>query len=196
MEHQGHAASRPCAEEEDVARELLASLNADQRGVVVICAVAPPDFVLTNLPAVPESAQAGEGAPAILRGFFDAVPAEQLEPVRFERMAPRGLPAAAMDTGQQRLLSELVNVYVERLPEPMAALERARIDAAGFDTLHFAWAGEVERRRGHYYRVQGRELLIEYDNTQNDANHAHAVWRHPRNDFGADVLRAHLRAAH
>ncbi len=39
-------------------------------------------------------------------------------------------------------------------------------------------------------------LLIEYDNTQRNANHAHSVWRDPAADFGYDVLGAHLAERH
>jgi hypothetical protein len=82
------------------------------------------------------------------------------------------------------------------LPEPLAGLERERIERAGIDGVHFAWAGETERRRPHYYRLQGPTLLVEYDNTQNDVNHLHSVWRDLDRDFGGDPLRRHVRQAH
>ena len=62
--------------------------------------------------------------------------------------------------------------------------------------LHFAWAGSPERWKHHYYRLAGPRFLVEYDNTQNDANHAHSVWRDPGNDFGDDLLRRHLATDH
>ena len=71
-----------------------------------------------------------------------------------------------------------------------------KIDAAGFDKLTFAWVGADALHQGHYYRVQGPTFLIEFDNTQNNANHAHSVWRDFDGDFGRDLLREHLRAAH
>ena len=58
-----------------------------------------------------------------------------------------------------------------------------------------ATLGSTEPGAPLYYRLQGPRLLIEYDNTQRNANHAHAVWRDPESDFGLDVLAAH-RAAH
>ena len=72
---------------------------------------------------------------------------------------------------------------------------------AGLAPITFAWAGSDEPGRGHYYAVRGPEFLIEYDNTQNDANHIHAVWRDLERDWGADALAAHsgcsiTRAAH
>ena len=101
-----------------------------------------------------------------------------------------------MDGEQRRLLSELIDVYLERLPDPLAAIERAQLERAGLDGMHFAWAGETQRRRPHYYRLQGPSFLVEYDNTQNDVNHVHTVWRAPDRDFGGDLLREHLHGSH
>ena len=67
-----------------------------------------------------------------------------------------------------------------------------RLDRAGFDKVRFAWAGGIEPGQAHYYRIHGPTLLIEYDDTQNNANHIHTVFRDLENDFGGDVLRAHL----
>ena len=66
-----------------------------------------------------------------------------------------------------------------------------KISTAGFDSVRFAWLGGLEKGEGHYYRVQGPTFLLEYDNTQNDANHIHAVWRDFEDDFGEDLLRQH-----
>ena len=98
-----------------------------------------------------------------------------------------------MEGAQRKRLSELIDVYVDRLPEPLAGIERDRIESAGIDGVHVAWAGEIERRRPHYYRLHGPSFLVEYDNTQNDANHLHSVWRDPERDFGGDLLRQHVR---
>ena len=185
---------RPCAEEEDCARELLASLDADRRAVAVVSAVAPPDFVLTNAARVPERSLPGEAAPLpIFRTQFDAIPPAGRDGLAFDRARPKGLPASQMDAAQRRLLSQLVDVYVERLPEPLAQIERARID---LESVHFAWAGEDRPRRPHYYRLQGGSFLVEYDNTQDGANLVHAGWRNPDRDFAYDALAAHTRAAH
>lgn len=185
---------RPCGEEEDIARELLASLDAGQRRDAVICDVAPPDFVLMNLPLVPDTCLPGD-APAlpIIQQQFDRMTAEQREALRFDVAAPSGLATARMTAAQRELLRRLVDVYVERLPEALAQLEREKI---ALDGVHFAWAGDERSRRPHYYRLQGRSLLVEYDNTQDGANHAHAVWRNPNRDFGRDVLRLHLGQDH
>jgi hypothetical protein len=71
-----------------------------------------------------------------------------------------------------------------------------RVRRAGIDHLHFAWAGSLKPVKGHYYRIQGPTILIEYDNTQNNANHVHAVVRDPTNDFAGDILLQHYRKDH
>ena len=197
----GHATVlRPCGEEEDAARELLGSLDADRRRQAIICDAAPSDFVLMNSPVIPESALPGDiEAPPLLANIVaeaKGIPADQREALRFERSRPKGLPASVMDSGQRKMVAELIAVYVDRLPEPLAGIERERIEPAGPDGVHFAWAGEIERRRPHYYRLQGPTFLVEYDNTQNDVNHLHSVWRDPGRDFGGDLLREHLRREH
>jgi hypothetical protein len=68
-------------------------------------------------------------------------------------------------------------------------------DEQALDAVHLGWAGPVVPGQPVYYRLQGPGLLIEYDNVQRKANHAHSVWRNPEADFGLDVLAAH-RAAH
>jgi hypothetical protein len=78
----------------------------------------------------------------------------------------------------------------------MAEAELTQMRDAGVERIHFAWAGPLDPARPHYYRLHGPTLLIEYDNTQNDANHIHTVWHSPRNDFGADLLRAHYLGGH
>ena len=200
VSHEHATVLRPCGEEEDAARELLGSLDAARRRQAIISDVAPPDFVLMNSPVVPESVLPGEvDAPPLLAGIVGeakAMPQEKRGALRFERGRPKGVPASGLDGGQRRLLSELIDVYVDRLPEPLAGIERERIERAGIDGVHFAWAGGTERRKPHYYRLQGPTFLVEYDNTQNDVNHLHSVWRDPERDFGGDLLRDHVRSEH
>jgi hypothetical protein len=126
----------------------------------------------------------------------DQPPADILTGVRPDAgqpLEPRGISAARLGPTSAALLRQLVAVYLDRLPAELAAGEADRV--AGGD-LHFAWEGPVQPGLGHYYRVQGDDLLIEYDNTQQDGNHAHTVLRRPRGDFGADVLAAHYQQAH
>ena len=109
-----------------------------------------------------------------------------------EGIEPLGVAAGQLGSGARAVLGELVTVYLDRLPAGLAARESARL--AGGE-LHFAWEGPVRSTARHYYRVQGDDLLIEYDTTS-DGNHAHTVLRRPRSDFGDDVLAEHYRQAH
>ncbi len=207
LRHGERAIIRPCGEEEDLARDLLSSLDVAQKRVAILSAGAPPDIVLMNLPQVPELRDfefVPELAAMISRASLlrpnaatpSPPPQAVRDAVRFERSAPRGIPASALDGRQRLLLSSLVAAYVERLPDDLARIEQARVERAGIDAMHFAWAGDEQPRHPHYYRLQGPSFLVEYDNTQNGANHAHAVWRDPDGDFGRDVLREHLRRDH
>ncbi len=111
-------------------------------------------------------------------------------------LTPAGLAATAMTAPQKAALKTLLTTYVSLVADDLAADRMSRITAAGLDRITFAWAGPITRGAKHYYRVQGPTFLIEYDNTQNDGNHIHAVWRDFAGDFGRDVLREHLRADH
>jgi hypothetical protein len=106
-------------------------------------------------------------------------------------MAFAGLPAAEMTIAQQRQLRRLLELYAGRMADASAARQLRRIEDAGFGRLHFAWAGAHQPRNPHYYRIHGPTVLVEYDNTQSDANHIHTVWRDLENDFGRDLLRRH-----
>lgn len=113
---------------------------------------------------------------------------------KVDPLKPEGLAAAAMTAGQRAQLMKLIDVYLARMPEEVAASRRAKLTAGGLDKISFAWAGGVERGDYHYYRVQGPTFLIEYDDTQNNANHIHSVWRDFNGDFGVDLLGEHYRA--
>jgi hypothetical protein len=110
---------------------------------------------------------------------------------RVKPLEPAGLAAAGMTPAQRDLLMALVREYVERLRPDLAALDLKKIEKAGVEKIHFAWAGGIEKGQGHYYRAQGPTFVLEYDNTQNDNNHIHAVWRDFESDFGDDLLKRH-----
>lgn len=110
-----------------------------------------------------------------------------------EPLSPTGIAWTDLTVAQRALLTKLVEVYTGRMSSEIAGNTMSRIEKAGWDKVTFAWAGTLERGQRHYYRVQGPTFLIEYDNTQNNANHVHAVWRDFKGDFGADLLREHVR---
>ena len=110
-----------------------------------------------------------------------------------QELQPVGISAASLGPTPRALLGELVALYLDRLVPELAAREAERI--AGGE-LHFAWEGPALPGTRHYYRVQGDDLLIEYDNTTEDGNHPHTVLRRPSSDFGDDILAAHYERAH
>ncbi|HSH93970.1 MAG TPA: DUF3500 domain-containing protein [Roseimicrobium sp.] len=102
-----------------------------------------------------------------------------------------GVSYSKLNKEQQSNVEAIINEYIHRVRPEIAAKDLAKIKASGMDKILFAWAGSMERGQGHYYRVQGPTFLLEYDNTQNDANHVHAVWRDFDGDFGTDLLKKH-----
>ena len=208
----GGAVNRPLARVEDLGRDLVRSLGAELAARAILLPKAPSDFVTVNLTYLSD----GDGVlplvgmyrderfpdpvqQAQLQSLSDAI-AEVTELSAADQQAvaysmePRGVPAAEFDAEQREMLRALLATYLDRAPAGVSPLRRYDDDAA-LDAVHFAWAGPTTPGEPHYYRVQGPRLLIEWDNTQDTANHGHSVWRDPLSDFGLDVLAQH-RAAH
>ncbi len=156
---------RVLAAEEDLARDLLESLSADQKKVAIVAPEAYKD-ILTM--ASRKAALEGQ---------------------------PSGLSASKMNKKQFDLLQTLLADYANNMPEQLAQARLEQVKKAGTN-LFFAWAGVEQRGGPHYYRVQAPTFLIEYDNTQNNANHIHSVWRDFNGDFGLDLLAMHYQASH
>jgi hypothetical protein len=108
---------------------------------------------------------------------------------------PSGLPAAKMNARQFDALRALVELYAYNLPDDLAERRMDQIDKAGHNA-YFAWAGDIKLGGPHYYRVQTPSFLIELDDTQDNANHIHSVWRDFNGDFGGDLLKAHYETSH
>jgi hypothetical protein len=115
---------------------------------------------------------------------------------RVDPLAPAGIAAAELDAQQNESLRRLLDEYLSRMPADVADDRLEKMRAAGLEKIFFAWAGGFQAGQPHYYRLQGPTFLIEYDDTQNGANHIHTVWRDFAGDFGRDLLREHYRAAH
>ncbi|WP_229069101.1 DUF3500 domain-containing protein [Actinoplanes sp. DH11] len=208
----GGAVNRPLARVEDLGRELVRSLTPDLVRRAVLAAKAPADLVTANRTSIADGDRVVPLA-GIWRGDRFADAAEQAKMLaasdRIEASTgygeddhqaleytsrPKGIAGAELDAGQRDLLRALLGTYFGRVPDAVSPM--ASYDDAALDAVHFAWAGPTEPGAPHYYRVQGPRLLLEWDNTQRDANHAHSVWRDPANDFGFDALRAHRRHHH
>jgi hypothetical protein len=166
VRHGPETGLRVLAAEEDLARTLLGSLAPDQRTVAVVDPVAPRDILTKNY----------------RRLDLD--------------LPPTGIRYAVLTGEQREQLVRLVRHYIDRTADDLAGNAWERITRGGLEAVTFAWAGPEERGQGHYYAVKGPTFLIEYDNTQNDANHIHSVWRDAANDWGEDLLAAHYAAAH
>lgn len=155
------------ASEQQLARKLVRSLTPQQRKLAVIAEKAPRD---------------------IITGAERSVAGSQFQP-------PQGISFEKLNANQQQILLDLAGEFA-------AKYRRRIIDQISEHTpvlegrgMHFAWAGGFEPGEGHYYRIQTPHFLFEYDNTQNGANHVHAVWRQFDGDFGADLLRRHYETA-
>lgn len=146
--------------EEDLGRQLVKSLNDEQRRLAIYTNVAPREIITGN------RRQAAA-------------------------LNPEGIPAAKLNEAQRDLLRRIIEEYVRRYRPELADADLQKIEQSGAGKLCFAWAGGVEPGEGHYYRVQGPTFLMEFDNTQNNANHIHTVWRDFEHDFGEDLLREH-----
>lgn len=207
---------RPLAGVEDVARDLVHSLDAGQRALAIVSQVAPVDLVGANRPhiaredgdlplpladvwRVPFTGELGTQV-IDMQGVMERVAGttpESLEAVRLTSV-PRGISAGQLSGAQREILTALLDLYTQRLPEDLAGREVAKYgDPVSLDSLAFMWAGGIDPREPHYYRIQGPSLMCEYDNTQRDTNHVHSVWRDPRADFGRGPLEEHYaRIAH
>ena len=208
----GGAVSRPLGRVEDLARELVRSMPADLAARAVLLDRAPSDLVTANRTTV----AAGDRALPLAAIWRDERFADPVEQAKLQALSdaideaaaygdpehaaleytsvPRGGPAAELDAEQRSVVRALLQTYLDRVPAEVSPLRRYDDDAA-LDAVSFAWAGPTEPGAPHYYRLQGPRLLLEWDNTQRGANHAHSVWRDPEADFGLDVLARH-RAAH
>lgn len=115
---------------------------------------------------------------------------------KVERLEDQGITYTALDQAQKTLLLSLIGVHAE-VQAPAVAKDRLdKIRKADLNAVRFVWIGGTERGQGHYYRIQGPTFLIEYDNTQNNANHIHTVWRDFHGDFGHDALAEHYQQSH
>jgi hypothetical protein len=108
---------------------------------------------------------------------------------------PIGLSLGRLPDARRDAVVRLLDTYLNRLRRELAEMERTRLRQAGIESLHFAWAGSLDPGHPHYYRLHGPTLLLEYDNTQEDANHVHTVWHDPGLAFG-DALRTHYERGH
>lgn len=129
--------------------------------------------------------------------IMEKAPADIINvPGRNDWTKAEGLAQGEMTEAQRAILVKLIREYIDRVRPELAAADWAKIEKAGLEKIHFAWAGAREPGIGHYYRVQGPTFVLELDNTQNGANHVHALWRDTERDFGKDLLKEHYEHGH
>nr|WP_299069309.1 DUF3500 domain-containing protein [uncultured Allomuricauda sp.] len=107
-----------------------------------------------------------------------------------------GISVSELTDNQQQLISELIFEYLSAMPEELAKMRMENLKKEEFGNIHFGWAGETEIGKPHYYRIQGETFLVEFDNTQENANHIHSVWRDFDGDFGRDLIKEHYKNSH
>ncbi|MBA3528926.1 MAG: DUF3500 domain-containing protein [Propionibacteriaceae bacterium] len=156
-----HAGFRALPQEEDLARQLVSGLTDDQRRLAIISDTAPADIKSRH------------------------------DPVATVRFPSEGLARASMGAEHRQLLAGLIRQYLDRAAAPIANRAWADLVAAGVDEVRFSWAGGTAPGQGHYYAVTGPTFLLEYDNTQGNANHIHSVWRDLQRDWAGDLLARH-----
>jgi hypothetical protein len=208
----GGAVNRPLGRVEDLGRDLVRSLRPELADRAILLPNAPSDFVTINLTYVTD----GDQIIPLAGMYRDERYPDPVEEARLHSLTevinsetklsdadqkavdysiePKGVPAADFDAEQREMLRALLATYLDRAPAGVSPLHRYD-DEAALDAVHFAWAGPTAEGEPHYYRLQGPQLFLEWDNTQRNANHAHSVWRDPTSDFGLDVLARH-RAVH
>ena len=154
IRHGDRKGERTLVEEQDWARALLTSLDDVQTKLAVVDTIAPADILTTNVRSADPN------------------------------VAPKGIEFGLLGDSQRDQLVTLVKHYVTRAADDLSSNYWREIEAAGFDDATFAWAGPAEVREGHYYAIHHPRFLIEYDNTQNGANHIHSVLRDFTHDWG------------
>ena len=156
--------TRVLSVEEDLGRDLVSALSADQKKMAILDLEVPGDI-------------------------FTAAERE------ITRLENSGISYSELNSRQKRMLIALIDELASMQSEVIAEARMASIRSEGLEDIKFVWIGGIERGDPHYYRVQGSSFLIEYDNTQNNANHIHLVWRDFTGDFGRDLIRMHYQAA-
>ncbi len=203
---------RPLGGAEDLGRELIQSFDRSVRATALVSSVAPTDIIGANRSRLRDGDRM-LGLTEIWRGQLEATLHAQVADAqrRAESIAgltenhldllsltdrPKGLSATAMSPDEKEILRALLSTYVGRIDDDLADAQAARFAGDRLDSLSFLWAGGIEPNEPHYYRIQGAELLVEYDNTQRGVNHIHTVWRDLLLDFGGDPLAEHYAEGH
>jgi hypothetical protein len=205
----GNSIMRPLAVEEDTARELLRRLSPDQVRRAVIAPKPPLDVVQSNRRwiqdgVVPLPETFGIGPTAQLRQELGIT--DELDDMLRYTAEPKGLPFSDLNAEQKDAFKAILSAYFDRVDSAIAdQAASSLLRPESLNSMSIAWAGAADGqpqltgsdpRSPFYYRIQGDNLLIEFDNAQADGNHMHSVWRDPVGDFGGDILAEHYAKGH
>lgn len=157
---------RALGQEEDLARKFLKSLSDENKKLAIVNEIAPPDILTAN--------------------YRDFNSQDFISGINFNKLGD----------SQKDNLIELIKVYTSRFTDEYAKNYFNKVSKNGFENTSFAWSGSTEISKGHYYFIKHDKFLIEYDNTQNDANHIHSVLRDFDGDYGQDILSDHYKSNH
>jgi len=127
-----------------------------------------------------------------INSYFDIVTTNSAE---VSPLQPVGIKMKELNDSQQKILLLLIDEYLATLPVELANARMKKLKSEEINEISFGWAGGTKPGVGHYYRIQGKTFLIEFDNTQNNANHIHSVWRDFDGDFGRDLIREHYQSS-
>jgi hypothetical protein len=122
--------------------------------------------------------------------FFDIVTGKSTE---VEPLSPVGIKYSQLNRNQQLIFLKLLDEYLSTMPAEQAEKRMKSIKDEELNEVRFGWAGATVLGEGHYYRIQGKSFLIEFDNVQDKANHIHTVWRDFDGDFGRDIIKEHYK---
>ena len=201
----GSTSLRPLGGMEDLARSLINSLNEEQRSRAVLTTRAPIDIVGANRSHIGPGNRVVPLSDLFRGRLTDPDLNQQMDQIHRETEhyyglteddhaavqfanVPAGIPASDLEPTQQEQLRAILNCYVGRAPDVLASWHVDRYAGSALDDIHLAWAGRLEPGAACYYRLEGPGILVEYDNAQRQANHAHSVWRNPQGDFGGQAL--------
>lgn len=177
----------PLRADEDLGFEILRNVTDARRSQLVIHDVAPADYStrqVARLGKIEYPDYIDLGIP------WYSITDKDREALKFEKDNPRGLPGPELGRASSTLV-DLVESFVGRMPDEVADAHMNRIKADGLENLWFCWAGGLEKATPHYYRIQGRQILIEFDNAIDSGNHIHSIWRDYQNDLGHQLLLDH-----
>ena len=157
---------RALALEEDYGRELITSLPDEKRNKAIVSTTAHDDILTMNYRT------------------FD------------KEKFTQGIIFSDLSDSERDKLIKLIDIYINRFNDTISDQYRIKINKVGFENTYFAWAGSINESQGHYYSIKHDNFLIEYDNTQNNANHIHSVLRDFASDYGEDLLSLHYKSSH